>query len=100
MTRIDGDWLEAFDEAMLGFFAIDHADAGMDQFDRGWISFEDSGKLMISSKLPPEVETALGLNLRRVRRYGAFEDRQRSYLAFHREQVIETLTGKIAASPL
>ncbi len=23
MTRIDGDWLEAFDEAMLGFFAID-----------------------------------------------------------------------------
>lgn len=32
MTRIDGDWLEAFDEAMLGFFAIDHADAGMDEF--------------------------------------------------------------------
>lgn len=32
MTRIDGDWLEAFDEAMLGFFAIDHADAGMDQY--------------------------------------------------------------------
>ena len=31
MTRIDGDWLEAFDEAMLGFFAIDHAGAGMDQ---------------------------------------------------------------------
>jgi hypothetical protein len=31
MTRIDGGWLEAFDEAMLGFFAIDHADAGMDQ---------------------------------------------------------------------
>lgn len=32
MTRIDADWLEAFDEAMLTFFAIDHADAGMDQF--------------------------------------------------------------------
>lgn len=31
MTRIDADWLEAFDEAMLKFFAIDHADAGMDQ---------------------------------------------------------------------
>lgn len=31
MTRIDGDWLEAFDEAMLGVFAIDRADAGMDQ---------------------------------------------------------------------
>ncbi|MDY0956112.1 hypothetical protein SOM22_16155 [Stenotrophomonas rhizophila] len=24
--------LEAFDEAMLGFFAIDHADAGTDRF--------------------------------------------------------------------
>lgn len=32
MTRIDGEWLETFDEAMLGFFAIDHADAGMDQY--------------------------------------------------------------------
>jgi len=32
MNWIDGEWLEAFDEAMLGFFAIDHADAGMDRF--------------------------------------------------------------------
>ena len=31
MSRIERDWLEAFDEAMLSFFAIDHADAGMDQ---------------------------------------------------------------------
>lgn len=29
MCRIDGEWLEAFDEAMLSFFAIDHADAGI-----------------------------------------------------------------------
>ncbi len=32
MIRIDGEWLQEFDEAMLGFFAIDHADAGMDSF--------------------------------------------------------------------
>lgn len=69
-------------------------------FDRGWISFEDCGKLMISSKLPPEVGTALGLNLRRVRGYGAFEDGQRGYLAFHRERVFEPLIDKIVASPL
>lgn len=69
-------------------------------FDRGWISFENCGKLMIASKLPPEVETALGLNLRRGRGYGAFEHRQRSYLAFHRERVFETLIDKIVASPL
>lgn len=31
MYRIDSAWLEDFDEAMFGFFAIDHADAGMDQ---------------------------------------------------------------------
>lgn len=29
MNRIDADWLREFDEAMLCFFAIDHADAGM-----------------------------------------------------------------------
>jgi len=32
MTKIDADWLKAFDEAMLGLFAIDHSDAGMDEF--------------------------------------------------------------------
>lgn len=32
MYRIDSEWLEDFDEAMLSFFAIDHADAGMNQF--------------------------------------------------------------------
>jgi len=30
MDRIDSAWLEAFDRAMLTFYAIDHADAGMD----------------------------------------------------------------------
>ncbi|MGE6334969.1 hypothetical protein [Stenotrophomonas sp. NPDC077659] len=32
MTKIDAEWLKAFDEAMLRLFAIDHSDAGMDQF--------------------------------------------------------------------
>ncbi len=32
MNRIDSEWLQAFDDAMLSFFAIDRADAGMDQF--------------------------------------------------------------------
>lgn len=31
MIKIDGEWLQEFDEALLGFFAIDHADAGMDR---------------------------------------------------------------------
>jgi hypothetical protein len=32
VTKIDEEWLKAFDEAMLGLFAIDHIDAGMDEF--------------------------------------------------------------------
>ncbi len=32
MTKIDEEWLKAFDEAMVGLFAIDHSDAGMDEF--------------------------------------------------------------------
>lgn len=30
MTTVDREWLNEFDQAMLGFFAIDHAEAGMD----------------------------------------------------------------------
>lgn len=36
MNRIDADWLREFDEAMLGYFAIDHADAGMDERELSW----------------------------------------------------------------
>jgi len=36
MNRIDADWLREFDEAMLCFFAIDHADAGMDERELSW----------------------------------------------------------------
>ncbi|MGH8039321.1 MAG: hypothetical protein ACREPD_16405 [Stenotrophomonas sp.] len=36
MERIDSDWLRTFDEAMLSFFAIDHAEAGMDEKELSW----------------------------------------------------------------
>lgn len=32
MTKVDGEWLREFDDAMMEFFAIDHSDAGMDEF--------------------------------------------------------------------
>lgn len=35
MTRIDTAWLEAFDEELLHLFAIDHSDAGMDEYQLG-----------------------------------------------------------------
>lgn len=32
MTKIDPAWLEAFDKELLHLFAIDHRDAGMDEY--------------------------------------------------------------------
>lgn len=32
MSKIESEWLNAFDEAMLALFAIDQSDAGMDEF--------------------------------------------------------------------
>lgn len=65
-----------------GLLLAPHADL---LFDRGWISFESDGKLLVASRLPPQVETALGICLNRGRRCGAFGERQQDYLTFHRE---------------
>ncbi len=32
MTKLDPAWLEAFDKELLHLFAIDHRDAGMDEY--------------------------------------------------------------------
>ncbi|MDV9042027.1 hypothetical protein [Stenotrophomonas sp. RAC2] len=32
MAKIDAEWLEDFDEALLGLFAVGHSDAGMDEY--------------------------------------------------------------------
>jgi hypothetical protein len=32
MTRIDPAWLEPFDQELFHLFAIDHGDAGMDEY--------------------------------------------------------------------
>jgi len=32
MTKINPTWLEAFDKELLHLFAIDHGDAGMDEY--------------------------------------------------------------------
>jgi hypothetical protein len=58
-------------------------------FDRGWITFEDSGKLVRSDHLPAEVIERIGLDLKQGRGCGAFFERQRTYLEFHRNQVFD-----------
>lgn len=68
-----------------GLLLSPHADL---LFDRGWISFDSTGKLLIAEKFPDDVEQRLQLNLRRAN-YGAFGQRQREYLDFHRDIIFD-----------
>lgn len=54
-------------------------------FDRGWISFESSGRLIRSDDLPTDVVERIGLNLKPGRRCGTFRGTQHDYLDFHRK---------------
>jgi len=56
-------------------------------FDRGWISFEDSGTLVRSPELPGDVVSKIGLNLKVGRKCGTFLPAQQAYLDFHRNEV-------------
>ena len=54
-------------------------------FDRGYISFEDSGALILCQSLPPEVVSAWGLSV-------SFEQRpltkkQAAYMEYHRSEI-------------
>jgi len=78
-----------------GLLLTPHADL---LFDRGWISFENNGRLLVASELPQEVRNAFGLSLRPSRRYGAFEQRQQDYLAFHRDVIFGREAKKIISA--
>ena len=54
-------------------------------FDRGYISFTDAGKLMVSKHLKPGVLTAWGLAM--PAKVGAFSPEQCVYLEYHRQEV-------------
>jgi hypothetical protein len=57
-------------------------------FDRGFISFEDNGTLLISPVTHRESLHRMGLDEALLRRnVGGFSEGQRSYLAFHRDSV-------------
>lgn len=71
--RLDGD---------NGLMLAPHADK---LFDRGWVSFSDSGDLLIAADAPLNVMNSwgftAGLNV------GAFSAEQRAYLQYHREEI-------------
>jgi putative restriction endonuclease len=81
-------WRDATDEERLdgenGFLLspdVDHL------FDRGFLSFEDSGKILVS----PVADTAsldrMGLATALSGNVGAFSEGQRRYLSWHRENI-------------
>jgi len=61
--------------------SIDHL------FDRGFISFEGSGELLISPVAHLASLDKMGVETKRIVRVGEFSNDQKSYLDFHREQV-------------
>lgn len=69
-----------------GLLLTPHADL---LFDRGWITFDDTGRLVRSTILPKEVVSRIGLNLAQGRDCGKFNQIQRDYLKFHRDAVFE-----------
>lgn len=54
-------------------------------FDRGYISFEDSGKMMLSPLLPPEVIAAWNLSAKVAAR--PFSSKQSTYMDYHRREI-------------
>ena len=56
-------------------------------FDRGLISFSDTGEVLRSPALPGDDLRRLGLEEACARNAGAFTERQLAYLAWHREAV-------------
>lgn len=81
-------WSKSNDEEKLsgynGLLLSPHVDH---LFDRGYLSFEDSGKILISKKLEPKV--LLQWHIDRSAHVGEFHKKQRPFLEYHRDVVLE-----------
>ncbi len=69
-----------------GLLLTPHADL---LFDRGWITFDDVGRLAVSNALPTDVSKRLALNLKPGRKCGAFNSGQHEYLEYHRNKIYD-----------
>ena len=57
-------------------------------FDRGFISFEDSGVLIVSPVADPPSLTRMGIATDRIINVGIFTEGQKQFLDYHRESVL------------
>ena len=62
-------------------------------FDKGFISFEDSGQLIVSPVADQRSLTRMGIDTRSSVNVGAFSEGQRRYLDFHRDNVLRMARG-------
>lgn len=69
-----------------GLLLAPHLDA---LFDGGWVSFEDSGFLILSPQLPTDAISLLGIST--DMRITRITDPHRKYLAYHRDHVYRSL---------
>jgi predicted restriction endonuclease len=90
-------WRDATNEERLdgenGFMLTPDADF---LFDRGFVSFENSGKVLISPVADLGAIERMGLAQSVLSNVGPFSDGQRRYLEFHRENIF--LEPKVSVS--
>jgi putative restriction endonuclease len=82
--RLDGE------NGLLLTPTVDHL------FDKGFISFEDSGQLIVSPVADPISLKRMGVDSVGCVNVGAFSQGQRRYLEFHRENVLRMARGVAA----
>ena len=79
--RLDGE------NGLLLTPTVDHL------FDKGFISFEDSGQLIISPVADQTSLKRMGIDAGNSINVGAFSEGQRRYLDFHRDNVLRMARG-------
>ncbi len=82
--RLDGE------NGLLLTPTVDHL------FDKGFISFEDSGQLIVSPVADQRSLKRMGIDTERRVNVGTFSEGQRRYLEFHRENVLRMARGVAA----
>lgn len=58
-------------------------------FDRGWLTFEEVGRILLSPRFPTVDSEKLGLVSGQTVLFGAFSSGQEAYLRYHREYVFK-----------
>ena len=66
---------------MAGLHSIDHL------FDRGFISFENGGRLIISPVAHEPSLVRMGIKTKEAVNVGSFTEGQKQFLAFHRDRI-------------